>query len=228
MPLDLAWHHVGPDFLRLVAAVILGGFIGLERSVHGQSAGLRTQMLVAAGSALAMIVSLAFGDVYGSTSSAHISVDPARVAYGVMGGIGFLGAGVILRYGTDVRGLTTAASLWCTAAIGLACGFGMYIVAIFATALILVVLWGLKILDFHLPRSQERTLIITSTSEALPSVRQVIDEGAAEVRDFSMLNHVEKDEARTTFHVRMKNEILLKELAEKVGKVPGVRQVILR
>lgn len=186
MALDiaLAWQELGsklageaPLFFRLAAACLLGGLIGMERSVHGQAAGLRTQMLVAVGSALAMIVSLEFGRVYGNTHVANLSVDPARVAYGVMGGIGFLGAGAIMRYGLDVHGLTTAASLWCTSAVGLACGFGMFTVALFATALVLLVLWGLKILDRTLPRPVERTLIITAAHDVMEQVRRLIEQG---------------------------------------------------
>ena len=150
---------------RLIVAAILGAAIGAEREHRGRAAGLRTLLLVALGSALAMVVSIHFGNVYAKApyASEAIRVDPARVAYGVMVGIGFLGAGIILRHGTGVRGLTTAAGLWCTAAIGLACGFGMFFIALVATVLVLVTLLGL----FHLDR-----LILTRSvkhmSVALP------------------------------------------------------------
>ncbi len=131
---------------RLVVAAALGGLIGLEREQHGRAAGLRTHLLVALGSAMAMVVSIHFAHVFGQPGGVvAIRVDPARVAYGVMGGIGFLGAGAIIQQGMGVRGLTTAASMWCTAAIGLGAGFGMFHVSAAATV---IVLFALIVLDF--------------------------------------------------------------------------------
>lgn len=143
------WPWEWQAIVRLVAAAAMGAAIGAEREHRGRAAGLRTLLLVALGSALAMVVSIHFGNVYAKApyASEAIRVDPARVAYGVMVGIGFLGAGIILRHGTGVSGLTTAAGLWCTAAIGLACGFGMFLIALVATALVLVTLLGLLHLD---------------------------------------------------------------------------------
>ena len=142
--------------VRLVLAAILGAMIGLERGHHGRTAGLRTQLLVALGAALATTVGIAFGEVYAGSGS----VDPSRIAYGVMGGIGFLGAGVILRQGATLRGVTTAASLWCTAAIVLACGVGMLGVATFSTALVLLALLGLARLDPLIAGHRARTIRI--------------------------------------------------------------------
>ncbi|MFB3891497.1 MAG: MgtC/SapB family protein [Phycisphaerae bacterium] len=141
-------HTEVQSFLRLLAAAVLGGIIGLEREHHGRSAGFRTQLLVALGSALAMVVSIHFAEAYGGAGvNSALRVDPARVAYGVMAGIGFLGAGAIIKYGANIRGMTTAASLWCTAAMGLACGIGMYIVAVIATGLVLIALLALRKVD---------------------------------------------------------------------------------
>ena len=147
--------------LRLVAAAALGGIVGLERERRGQYAGFRTHLLVCLGSALAMVVSLHFAEAYGS-AGASVRVDPARVAYGVMGGIGFLGAGAIIRYRRSIRGLTTAATLWCTAALGLACGFGLFIVAIASTALVVFALVVLRKLDAVLPSRRRKTVSITT------------------------------------------------------------------
>jgi putative Mg2+ transporter-C (MgtC) family protein len=228
----LAWHDValklgseGSNFLRLVVACGLGGLIGMERSVHGQSAGLRTQMLVAVGSALAMIVSLEFGVVFGNTPAANMSVDPARVAYGVMGGIGFLGAGTIMRYGLDIHGLTTAASLWCTAAVGLACGFGMYSVAIYATILVLVVLWGLKVLDRALPKPIERTLILTAGRESIEQARRLIEESRVRIRSSTFWYPVQQGAVRATFRLSARTEKPVHELAHQLSLLEDVRQL---
>ncbi|MGE5309236.1 MAG: MgtC/SapB family protein [Deltaproteobacteria bacterium] len=125
--------------IRLFLSVALGGLVGLEREVHGRAAGLRTHMMVSLGSCLIMLTSMYVFDIYKQSAP----VDPSRIAAGVITGIGFLGAGTILRGGNSaegVRGLTTASSLWVVAAIGLAVGTGFYAAAIFTTVLALVVL----------------------------------------------------------------------------------------
>ncbi len=124
---------------RIAGAVVLGGAIGLERELHGQSAGLRTHMIVAVGSALMMIVSIRMGDAYNS--------DRARIAAQVVTGIGFLGAGAIVRSGLNVRGLTTAACIWTAAGIGLAIGSGWYIGAAAGTAVTLIAIYGFNLVE---------------------------------------------------------------------------------
>ncbi|QGT99207.1 Mg(2+)-transport-ATPase-associated protein MgtC [Candidatus Syntrophocurvum alkaliphilum] len=121
---------------RLTLACILGGLIGLERESLNRPAGLRTYTLVCVGSALAMVVSLDMYYQYYHT----VNADPGRIAAQVVSGIGFLGAGTILREGATVRGLTTAAGLWVVACIGLAVGAGLYVPAIATTILILFIL----------------------------------------------------------------------------------------
>ena len=123
-------------FLRILLAMLLGALIGLERERRRQPAGFRTHTVLAVGSALICIVSLFMPSVYGS----GLNVDPSRIASQVVSGIGFLGAGAILRMGVSVKGLTTAASLWTTAGIGLAVGAGMYVLSVFSTLVLLLVL----------------------------------------------------------------------------------------
>jgi len=125
---------------RLITAALLGGLIGLERQVQRHSAGLRTHILVCLGSCLIMLTSLYVFDIY----SGRVSIDPARIAAGVVTGIGFLGAGAVIREGDGVRGLTTAASIWVVAGIGLAVGCGFYSAGIFTAAIVLLVLLFLR------------------------------------------------------------------------------------
>lgn len=122
--------------IRLGVASLLGGFIGLEREAHGKEAGLRTHALVSLGSALIMIVSIQIFENYRHVAS----VDPSRIAAQVVSGVGFLGAGAILRSGQGIKGLTTAAGLWASSGIGLACGLGFYPPALITTALTLFIL----------------------------------------------------------------------------------------
>jgi putative Mg2+ transporter-C (MgtC) family protein len=147
--------------LRLMLAALLGSMVGLEREVRGRQAGFRTNLLVCLGSALAMIVSVAFAHQrWPHEPNVNINIDPARVAYGVMGGIGFLGAGVIVKQRGAVRGLTTAAGLWCVAAMGLACGLGLYMISIVATALVVLALWYLDYLEKRLPKVRYRAVTL--------------------------------------------------------------------
>jgi putative Mg2+ transporter-C (MgtC) family protein len=142
----LEWQLV----LRLLIAAVLGSVIGVDRERLVWAAGLRTHMLVCVGACLFMIVSaFGFADIL---STPHVILDPSRIAAQVVSGIGFLGAGSILLRGEFVRGLTTAASLWTVAAIGLAVGGGLYIEAVAATIVILIILAGIKPLEERIGR----------------------------------------------------------------------------
>lgn len=140
------------DFiLRLFIAALLGGLVGLEREYRDKAAGFRTHYLVALGSALFMIIS-AYG-FQGALVTPEHRLDVSRIAAQVVSGIGFIGAGTIIFQKNMVRGLTTAASVWVTAAIGLACGAGLYWLASAATLLVLV---GLEAFNFFLHRIDQK------------------------------------------------------------------------
>lgn len=125
--------------LRLLTAMVLGGLIGLERERSNHAAGFRTHILVCLGSALIMLLSAyGFADF---VAEANVRVDPARLAAAVITGVGFLGAGTILFTGKSITGLTTAASIWVVAGIGLAVGAGFYFAAIISTVLVVLNLW---------------------------------------------------------------------------------------
>ena len=126
--------------LRILLAFILSGAIGLERQIARHEAGLRTHILVCLGSTLIMLTSLHVFDIYKSQAS----LDPTRIAAGVITGIGFLGAGAIIRSPVGIRGLTTASSLWVVAALGLSVGCGFFKISIFVTVLVMVVLLFLR------------------------------------------------------------------------------------
>ena len=129
--------------LRIGASVLFGGALGLEREYHGHSAGLRTHLLVALASCILMLVSTQFGYYQNYDKDDLISVDPSRIASCVITGVGFLGAGAIMRTGLSVQGLTTAANLWMVSALGLASGAGMYLEAAVGTV---ITLFGLVML----------------------------------------------------------------------------------
>ena len=144
------------DFiLRLFVAALLGGLIGLEREYREKAAGLRTHFLVALGSSLFMIVS-AYG-FDGALTNPQMRLDVSRIAAQVVSGIGFIGAGTIIFQKNAIHGLTTAAGVWVTAAIGLTCGAGMYILALSATLLVLIGLEAFNYLLKVLESRQEET-----------------------------------------------------------------------
>jgi putative Mg2+ transporter-C (MgtC) family protein len=139
--------------LRLFLAALLGGLIGMERDMHGRAAGLRTHILVCLGSALFMVISQYVAITTG---------DPGRIAAQVVSGIGFVGAGAIIKSGLTIRGLTTAACLWISASIGLACVAGLFIIAIFTTVLSLMALILLNHFEKWYKRDSYRILTIES------------------------------------------------------------------
>lgn len=162
--------------LKLVLACLLGGIVGWERELHDRPAGFRTHVLVSMGSAVYMMVSLFFG--HG---------EQGRVAANVATGMGFLGAGTIIRHGSIVRGLTTAASLWTVAAIGLAAGYGAqgYLVAIFATLLALVTLTVLSRMEKVMGAKRLYRFVLITASDArtrLPALRDAIKALGVDVR----------------------------------------------
>ena len=144
---DLSWVEV---VLRIVLAAALGGAIGLERELREREAGLRTHLLVSVGAALFTMVSAYAWTDWRFSNEEGVVFDPTRIAAQVVTGIGFLGAGAIIRQGLSVKGLTTAATLWVVAAIGMASGVGYYWAALVTTALVLVSLWPLRIVAFRL------------------------------------------------------------------------------
>ena len=149
--------------VRLTLAMVLGGAIGIEREYRAKEAGFRTHFLVALGSALFCVVSQ-----YGFGVDLK---DSSRVAAQVVSGIGFLGAGTIIFQKNVVRGLTTAAGLWVTAAIGLACGTGMFVAAVITTAMVLL---GLEVLNYLIPQLGTTTIELSFSAPSIDSVKQLI------------------------------------------------------
>ncbi len=155
--------------VRMLAAVLAGGLIGFERNYHGRPAGFRTHTLVCTASSLLMLVTV-YEAHWMPKGAALVQLDPTRMAQGIMTGIGFLGAGVIVREGLSVRGLTTAASIWITAALGVLAGIGAWIELATATALALVVLSVFRRIERLLPTQTHAELVIVLTQSQAESV----------------------------------------------------------
>ncbi len=148
---------------RLVVAAVLGGAIGVEREIRDREAGIRTHLLVALGSGLFTIVSAYGFHAFLASGDSVVRADPTRIAAQIVTGIGFLGAGAIIREGLSVRGLTTAGSLWVSAAIGMAAGAGWYAAAIATTVLTILALWPLRLFAYRMierVKPEENRLIV--------------------------------------------------------------------
>jgi len=151
---------------RLVLAILLGGVVGWQREAVDRPAGLRTHILVCVGSAVYMLVSASFA-----------GYDPARIAAQVASGMGFLGAGTILRHGSIVRGLTTAASLWTVAAIGLAIGHGLHVIAVLATGIVILTLTVLSSFEKRVVSKRRYAILHLRAAAArarLPEIQQLL------------------------------------------------------
>jgi putative Mg2+ transporter-C (MgtC) family protein len=215
--------------LRLVVAAVLTGAIGLERELRERAAGLRTHMLVGLGSALFTIVSAYGWADFTFSNRSGVVFDPTRIAAQIVTGIGFLGAGAIIRQGLSVRGLTTAAGLWVVAAIGMAAGAGYYAAALIGTALVLVGLGPVRWLEgapiVRDLRRQGRHLVVELAPEG--SVGVVLD--TLHGRRLRVSRVEIEDEAEDRRRLRIELDLPLghagSELVEELARQPGVRSV---
>jgi putative Mg2+ transporter-C (MgtC) family protein len=211
---------------RLVLAAALGSVIGFERERLSWAAGLRTHMLVCVGSTLIMIVS-AFGFA-DALSGSHVVLDPSRMAAQVVSGIGFLGAGSILLRGEIVRGLTTAASLWSVAAIGLAVGGGLYTAAIAATIIILIILAGIKPLERRFITFRQRrqlTMLVERGSLTFHSLHDALGPSSPRVKRFVMQqsdDSTELDEVMIT--LSRVSTLEYEAICTALRSLPGVKE----
>jgi putative Mg2+ transporter-C (MgtC) family protein len=162
-------HNFAVITIHLLAAMLAGGLIGLERSFHGRPAGFRTHALVCLASALLMTVTVFQASWINVSDTDLFRTDPTRMAQGIMTGIGFLGAGVIFKEGLNVRGLTTAASIWITAAIGILVGVGFYFPAVLATVLVLITLSLFRWIEAKIPSHYYANNTIAYERDSAPS-----------------------------------------------------------
>jgi putative Mg2+ transporter-C (MgtC) family protein len=213
--------------LRLALAAALGAAVGIERELREREAGLRTHLLVALGSALFTIVSAYGFHAFLSSGANVVRADPTRIAAQIVTGIGFLGAGAIIRQGLSVRGLTTAATLWVVAAIGLAVGAGYYSGALITTAIVILALWPLRVLAYAALRRfrpEDGRLLVELPAGESPGA--VIDEvERAGVRLHSIEVSQEGDRRRLLLDVVLPTGTRVPALVARVADVAKVADV---
>lgn len=203
--------------LRLLASVAVGGLIGFERSFHGRPAGFRTHTLVCLASALLMLVTVYQGEWMTAVPMDAIRTDPTRMAQGIMTGIGFLGAGVIFKEGLTIRGLTTAASIWLTSAIGILIGAGFMFATAVALVLALAVLSGFRVIENRLPTEFYAHHVLRFARDAVMEEKDV-DE-LIRRHGFSMANMAYRlTESGKVFEYRMVIRSRDKKAAERLVK----------
>lgn len=211
--------------LRILLGTGLGAIIGFERDLHGRPAGLRTHSIVALAAATFMVVSTRFVYFQHYLEGDHIEVDPSRIAASVVSGIGFLGAGAILRTGITIRGLTTAAGLWLVSAIGLAAGGGMYAVAAFTTAVGLGALTLLRRFeDRGEPVARQRiTATIDETRGPVTALVEALEKTGALVSQEEYERQSDEGPVRVALEVRTGLKVRHPNLARLVSSVIGIK-----
>lgn len=220
-------QEITTTFIRLGAALLAGGIIGLERSVNGRPAGFRTHSLVCMSSSLLMLLTVYQWELLAGAPLDTIRVDPTRMAQGIMTGIGFLGAGVIMKDRFTIRGLTTAASIWMTASIGILIGMGFFTAAGMATVLALGTLSLFRFLEGILPSLQFGRLAIRARSNSGLSeddIKEIIK--AYHIHSASTGYSLESEGKYIKFEmiIKTRQEINFRKLAETLTQMEEIQE----
>jgi len=211
--------------LRILLGAALGAVIGFERERDNQPAGLRTHMILVIGATLAMVLSVNLGYLFARPGT---PADPARLAAQVISGIGFLGAGAILRYGFNVKGLTTATSLWTMAIVGLAVGAGYYLIGVVTTALMLLVLGLLNVIENRFVRtsiSRYISLQADYRKGVVKAIRQLVNEFTDDLLSFTIQKHVKNKRIRIQIVARIHRDQTLEDLVDALSDIEGLRSL---
>ena len=212
-------------FLKLLLGTVIGGIIGFERQAHGRPAGFRTQLLVCVACVLIMIISEGYY-MQNLTNPAAIRIDPTRIAAGALTGIGFLGAGVILKTGSSIQGLTTAACIWIVAAIGLAIGAGQYLAASISSVVTIISLWFLRIVETRIPRMiYKHVSLVTDESGAEETVRAIFRDKGFEILRMDYEVDLHQKERSFSFTISGKDSVPVLPAIDALAALSSVRRV---
>jgi putative Mg2+ transporter-C (MgtC) family protein len=218
------------DVAPLFAAVVVGGLIGFEREFHGRPAGLRTHILVCLSSALLISGARRLPqDLVDHQELIKVVMDPNRLSAGIMTGIGFLGAASVIRAGDIVRGVTTGATVWCVAGLGVVIGQGEYALALLATGVVLIVLAGFDQLSRRIAPVIYRRLIVRGVRSELPAlakaIGQILHQNDIRVQDLSGARGQDDERFELVFHIRCRNAMQAPEMLERIAGQTGVHSV---
>jgi putative Mg2+ transporter-C (MgtC) family protein len=218
----------GEMVLRLLLGAFLGGVIGYERYTHGRPAGFRTHLIVCMASVLIMIVSLDFHYLTRNYPE-YVRIDPSRIAAGAITGIGFVGAGVIIKTGFTVQGLTTAACLWIVSAIGLAVGSGFYLPGMIATFITVTALWFLRTVERKIEKVSYRYVYITSDGDDKEKeIEETLKEARADVVNIDYEYDRPANIYHYTFMISVDDRSDLRGLLGRLGAIRGIDKISIK
>lgn len=218
----------GQMALRLVSALLIGAFIGLERTYHSRPAGFRTHALVCLSTALLMLLTAYGARWFEGFTDGRVNLDPTRMAQGIMTGIGFLGAGAIIKDGLSVRGLTTAASLWITASIGILLGAGLFFPAFLAAAFTLIMLALFKRVEGRLPVHFVASFVVRFAPAGAPSqaeLRRLLQEHEINAGAFGYRLDRDGGFVEHRLSIQTRREANVKALADALGRLPALKEL---
>jgi len=221
---EITWETA---LIRILVSFILGMLIGIEREAHHQPAGMRTHILISIGATVVMLISIFIPQTFTNFQNG----DPGRIAAQVVSGIGFLGAGAILKFGTDVKGLTTAASIWAMAAIGLAIGAGMFVIAFIGVG---VVLFALTIMDlFEKKVFKERTLrkielLVNKKKSDLVAVKNTLHKWNIKIESTGFERNMNEANDKITFMVAVTENLDVQKLSDELEKQTGIVSIAVQ
>jgi putative Mg2+ transporter-C (MgtC) family protein len=220
----------GEMVFRLLLGAALGGVIGYERERHGRAAGFRTNMAVCMASVLIMLISINFYHLAGLLNMDYIRIDPGRIAAGAITGVGFLGAGVVVRSGATVHGLTTAAIIWMVSIIGLTVGAGMYMLSVLATGLTVASLVILRAVEKRIRGDIYKELLVCASLR--PHLQEEFDPVINSKGIVTLSVDREQDNSREeitlNYLLRTKDEKTLNGMVDELGAMSGVKRVQLK
>jgi putative Mg2+ transporter-C (MgtC) family protein len=214
--------------LKLILAALAGGIVGWEREKRGRAAGLRTNMLVSVGACTVMIISETFFLKYAAhDAQSLLRLDPSRTAAQIVTGIGFLGAGVILKEGVTVRGLTTAATLWVVAGLGMAFGMGFFSLGGLSTIIVLAGLLFLKRFDLIIKKDRYLYLAVTARQRdsLYDDLRQLVDEQGLKLSEVSSQVDLEKNEIILKMVLIRRQDHIGRELTKAIEQFDGIKKI---
>ncbi len=212
------------SLIRILFSFVAGALIGLEREMNNQPAGLRTHILISIGSTLVMLISIFIPQVYESPG------DPGRIAAQVVSGIGFLGAGAILKFGADIKGLTTAASIWAMAAVGLAIGAGMYSISLISVVVIFFALTAMNLFEKKI--FKDRTLrkieiVVKKRHSDLQLIAGILKKNDIRINSTGFDRNVNEATDKFIFIVAVTRDLDVKQLADDIEQQEGMVSVMV-
>jgi len=209
---------------KLLLGTVLGGIIGFERQTHGRPAGFRTQLLVCVACVLIMMISESYYSQ--GQNSMYARIDPTRLAAGAMTGVGFLGAGVILKTGVSIQGLTTAACIWIVSAIGLAIGAGQYVAGIAGFVITFFSLWVLRLFESRIPTLiYKYVTLVTDEKGDEQAITTLFRERGFEIVKMDYKVRIPEKEKTYVFTVTAKGGIRMRDIIDDVTGLAGAKKL---